>query len=89
MLDYERVARNKINLSVCDPDLHFYEGPSDEVYDKNGKQIERSVYSRKWIENESGKSTVQVTLKWKISVPNQYVKLISTNDTETIIAVQC
>ena len=87
----EELARNKINLSVCDPDLHFYEGPSDEVYDKNGKRIERSVYSRKWIENESGKSTVQVTLrgKWKISVPNQYVKLISTNDTETIIAVQC
>ena len=43
------------------------------------------------VEKISGKSTVQVTLrgKWKISVPNQYVKLISTNDTETIIAVQC
>ncbi len=87
----EDVGKNKFNMSVCDPDLRFYEGPADEVYDKDGKRIERSVYSRKWIQNESGKSTVQVKLrgKWKISVPNQYVKLVSSSNDETIFEIVC
>ena len=36
--------KDKMTISVCDPDLHFYEGPADEQYDKNGKRIEREVF---------------------------------------------
>ena len=87
----EELAKNKYNLSICDPDLRFYEGPSDEVYDTDGKRIERSVYSRKWIENESGISKVQVKLrgKWKILVPNKFVKLVNSDNYETTIEATC
>ena len=91
LLMSEELGNDKINLSVCDPDLRFYEGPSDEVYNKDGMRMERSVYSRKWIENESGKSEVQLKLrgKWRISVPNEFVKLVSSSTSETIIEVTC
>lgn len=87
----EEISKSKFNFSVCDPDLRFYEGPADEVFDNNGKRIERSVYSRKWIENESGKSKVQVKLrgKWKINVANEFVQLISATEDETILEVLC
>lgn len=55
-------------ISVCDPDLRFYEGPSDELYTPDGKRIERSIYSRKWIDNPSIASHLQLTLngRWAL-----------------------
>ena len=57
-----------ITLSVSNPDLALYEGPSDEILDNDGKRIERSVYGRKWIDNPCGETTVSMTLNghWKI-----------------------
>ena len=62
-------ANGIMTLSVSNPDLALYEGPSDEVYDENGKRLERSVYGRKWIDNPCGKTTVVLTLagEWEIS----------------------
>ena len=58
-----------MTLSVSNPDLALYDGPSDEVYDENGKRLERSVYGRKWINNPCGETTVVLTLagEWEIS----------------------
>ena len=58
-----------MTLSVSNPDLALYEGPSDEVFDENGKRVERSVYGREWIDNPCGETTVVLTLagKWDIS----------------------
>ena len=42
---------HKLTLSVCNPDLALYEGEADEVFDENGKRIERSVYGRSWIDS--------------------------------------
>ena len=58
-----------MTLSVSNPDLALYEGPSDEVYDENGKRMERSVYGRKWIDNPCGETTIVLTLagEWEIS----------------------
>lgn len=52
-----------MTLSVADPDLHLYEGECDEWFDQKGRRIERSVYSRKWIDNPSAESRLEITLK--------------------------
>ncbi len=52
-----------LTVSVSDPDLRFYEGASDEVFDADGKRVERSIYSREWIDNPSGESRLEVTLR--------------------------
>ena len=62
----------KITLSVSNPDLALYEGPSDDVYNEFMKRIERSVYGREWIDNPCGETTVVLTLvgEWKIADRN-------------------
>ena len=61
-----------MTLSVSNPDLALYEGPSDEVYDENEKRKERSVYSRSWIDNPCGETTVTLTIDgvWAIADRN-------------------
>lgn len=61
-----------MTLSVANPDLAMYEGASDEVFDKDGKRIERSVYGRKWIDNPCGETSIQLTIKglWEIHNDN-------------------
>ena len=63
---------NTMRLSVSNPDLALYEGPSDEVYDENGKRKERSVYSQSWIDNPCGETTVTLTIDgvWAIADRN-------------------
>ena len=57
-----------MTLSISNPDLALYEGPSDEIFEENGKRIERSVYSRKWINNPCADTKVHMTLSglWQI-----------------------
>ncbi|RRD93622.1 hypothetical protein EII17_11810 [Clostridiales bacterium COT073_COT-073] len=53
-----RQQDQELALSFCDPDLRLYEGRDEEQYDENGRQIECSVYSRKWMHHPSiGKQT--------------------------------
>ncbi len=40
-----RENNGKLLLTVSQPDLALYRGPSDEAFDKDGKRIERSIYS--------------------------------------------
>ena len=58
-----REDRDKLLLTVSQPDLALYRGPSDEAFDKDGKRMERSIYSRPWIDNDSGEIPVTVTLR--------------------------
>ena len=53
----------ELHLTVSQPDLALYRGPSDEIYDENGKRIERSIYSRPWKDNESLPIPVTITLR--------------------------
>jgi chondroitin-sulfate-ABC endolyase/exolyase len=80
-----------LRLSVADPDLRFYEGAADEKFDTNGKSIERSIYSREWIGNESKESKLQVELagKWEINTINPDVSIVKTTSTTTIIEFVC
>ncbi|MGM9736426.1 MAG: chondroitinase family polysaccharide lyase [Candidatus Cryptobacteroides sp.] len=52
-----------LSLSVSNPDLALYEGEPDEVYDLDGKRVERSVYGRRWIDNGCAPTQVTVTVK--------------------------
>lgn len=51
-------------LSFVDPDLRLYEGRDPDLY-KDGKMIERSIYSRPWIGNKGRSHTATVILKGK------------------------
>ncbi len=86
-----RKEGNSFRLSVADPDLRFYEGVADEKFDTNGKSIERSIYSRDWIENESKESKLQVELagKWDINTKTPNVSIVKTTSTNTIIEFVC
>ncbi len=61
-----------MTLSVANPDLALYEGESDEKFDAEGKRLERSVYSRYWIDNPCAPTTVKVIVKglWEVSDEN-------------------
>ena len=77
----------EMTLSVSNPDLALYEGPSDEIFDENGKRIERSVYSRSWIDNPCGKTRISMTLKglWEVGNLNGVNVIISHKDDMTIL----
>lgn len=83
--------KNRLILTVCQPDLALYRGPSDELYDENGKRVERSIYSRPWIENESKEIPVVVTLKgnWVINTPPDNTRILSRNTRQTVIEFTC
>jgi chondroitin-sulfate-ABC endolyase/exolyase len=70
-----------MTLSVSNPDLALYEGPSDEIFDEKGKRVERSVYSRKWINNPCADTKVYMTLSgvWNIENADE-VKIIVKHD---------
>lgn len=52
-----------LNLTVAQPDLALYRGPSDEAFDRDGKRIERSIYSRPWKDSPSLEIPVTVTIR--------------------------
>ena len=52
-----------LTVSAADPDLRFYEGPSDEAFGADGKRRERSIYSRTWIDNPSEASELRVAVR--------------------------
>ena len=80
----------KMLLTVSQPDLALYRGASDEAFDKDGKRVERSIYSRPWIDNESGEIPVTVTLKgqWNIK-ETPFCKLLSVDKKQTVLRFAC
>ena len=67
-----------------------YRGPSDEAFDENGKRIERSIYSRPWIDDESKEIPVTITLKGKWNVASHpAVKVLESDKKHTILQFTC
>lgn len=60
-----RRAADGLHVSVSDPDLHLYEGPSDEQYDANGKRMERIIYSYAWKDHPSRESRIHLIIEGK------------------------
>ena len=83
--------KKQIVLTVAQPDLALYRGPSDEAFDSNGKRIERSIYSRPWKFNESQEIPVTVTLKgqWEPTTDLQNVKVVSSDKKHTALQFTC
>lgn len=82
--------KDKALLTVAQPDLALYRGPSDEAFDENGKRIERSIYSRPWIDNPSGEIPVTVTLKGKWLVEETpFCQVISSDKKQTVLRFIC
>ncbi|TKG93000.1 hypothetical protein EYV94_18695 [Puteibacter caeruleilacunae] len=81
---------NSVTLSVCDPDLRFYEGIDHDQIDENGKQVEVSIYSRPWAGTESQPSMVTLRLngRWDVVGGARAEKVMHFNDQTTII-VKC
>ena len=86
MLMYS-VEDGEMTLSVANPDLALYDGPSDEKFDENGKRIERSVYGREWVDNPCGKTTVTLILEglWDIVEGNGRDVTTSQNNRQTTL----
>ena len=79
-----------LTLSVADPDLALYEGPSDELFDADGKRIERSIYARKWIDNPSAEHEVAVTLRGTWSLPEACDCAVAEHEADiTRLVVRC
>ncbi len=77
-------------LTICNPDLALYRGPADEKYDQEGKRIERSIYSRSWIDNPSGTIPVRVTLRGKWSVTGTpECRVVSSDGKFTTLEFSC
>lgn len=82
--------RKNLVLTVAQPDLAFYRGPSDEAFDEHGKRIERSIYSRPWIDNPSQEIPVTITLKGKWHMQETAnVKVLSVDKHKTVIRFLC
>jgi chondroitin-sulfate-ABC endolyase/exolyase len=79
-----------MTLTVAQPDLALYRGKSDDKYDKNGKRVERSIYGRPWIKNESGIIPVTITLKgtWGITDKTK-CEIISQDKSQTVLRFKC
>ena len=86
-----REEKGKALLTIAQPDLALYSGPSDEAFDENGKRIERSIYSRPWIDNDWGVIPVTVTLhgKWSVQDAPANCTVLSSDKKETVIQFQC
>ena len=84
-----QVGKEKMVLTVAQPDLSLYQGPADDIY-KDGKRVERSIYSRPWIKNPSREIPVTVTLlgKWNFQQDDN-IRLIDRTNKTTIIEVRC
>ena len=54
-----------LEISISSPDLALYHGPSDEIFDSEGKRLERSVYGRDWVSNPSHEVSVIFLIEGK------------------------
>ena len=84
-----QVAKNKLILTVAQPDLNLYSGPNDDIY-QDGKRVERSVYSRSWIKNASQELLVRVTLlgDWDFT-PTANIRLVEHKAKTTTLEFMC
>jgi len=78
-------------LSAADPDLRFYEGESDEKFDSAGRRIERSIYSRTWIDNPSAPSSLRLTLAgaWEPVEASDHCRVAESGAGVTVLEIVC
>jgi len=83
-----REKNGVMEISASNPDLALYSGPSDEIFDENGKRKERSVYGRSWIDNPAQETAIEIVLDgfWKACGDNtSQMELIKEGATTRIV----
>lgn len=86
----ERRKEDVLTLSVCDPDLRFYEGTEPDQLLPDRTQKEVSLYSRTWRAKESIGSWVKVVLNGTFKAHETVKHVRVFNDAEeTIVEVYC
>ena len=83
--------KNEVSLAVCDPDLRFYLGESED-YDINRKKEEKSIYGRFWVNQESMPSHIWIVLNHSIEafkIIKGNAKIIQSYDNKTIMEFIC
>lgn len=82
---------NSLILSVCDPDLRYYEGIDKSQYDENGQLKEVSPYGLSWISNEGKKHTMRLELKgnWKLANPSTNCRIVENKKETTVLELDC
>lgn len=83
-----RLDGSYLNMSISNPDLALYSGPSDEVYDRDGKRKERSVYGRQWVNNPAAETSVTVTLDGRWDVAEGNISGIDYDGDKTILDIR-
>ena len=80
-----------INLAVCDPDLRFYFGESED-YDLNRNMVEKAVYGRFWNYQESRPSRIWVVVNGSVSSLEAVkggARIVQKTETKTILEFVC
>lgn len=90
LLMLEEIDMNTINMTVSNPDLALYRGAADEIYDDQGKRIERSIYSRPWISNDSQEIPVTITLngQWAVKENDGFI-IVNMQKGKTVLTFKC
>lgn len=85
-----RQEGDHVCLTVAQPDLALYSGPSDEAFDEQGKRKERSIYSRPWIGNKSQEMPLTLTLKgrWQVD-ETPFCQVVSIDKKRTVLRFAC
>lgn len=86
----EQLKGGHLTLSVCDPDLRFYEGTEADQLLLDGTQKEVSLYSRTWKMEKSIGSWVRVMLfgRFKMDEAQDQVRIFQNEDF-TVLEVYC
>lgn len=80
-----------ISLAVCDPDLRFYLGESED-YDLNRNKQEKSIYGRFWIHQESMPSRIWVVVNARIDefeIKEGNAEIVRRYENRTILEFIC
>lgn len=84
-----QTQKDRVKLSVTDPDLAFYSGPDDSPLTGDGKRQEVSIYSRNWYRSPSKPGVVQLLLhgKWALAAENKALKIVVQPDGNTLLNI--
>ncbi len=91
IISYTKLTDNLYNFTICDPDLRFFIGETDN-YDLERKFEDKSVYGRHWIDNESMPSRVCVVLNTEvddIKIINGNANIMQNGSKQAILEFNC
>lgn len=82
---------DSVNLAVCDPDLRFYYGESED-YDLNRNRKEKAIYGRFWNYQESRPSVIWLVLNQCVQSLEDVKgrgRIVQRSETQTILEFIC